>query len=213
MDDPQHPLVVAQPPLVDGARNALDPRAERAKAEKMVYGAPEGAMGLAALLDDLLNVRAGVEVLDALRRLLHRLGAHFAQVEAAAFQRERAEERKAIAKIGAALEDMMAYIDENGNISNTPPDPKKMKIFNSEDMQISVPKYVADEADNEPRKGVVSFFNTSKGFGFINDLKSGERIFIHINQLTEAISENDKVTFDVESGPRGLTAVNVKKQA
>lgn len=128
-------------------------------------------------------------------------------------KKEKMDERKANASKGKSIEDMMAYIDENGNISNTPPDPKKMKIFNSEDMQISVPKYVADEADNEPRKGVVSFFNTSKGFGFINDLKSGERIFIHINQLTEAISENDKVTFDVESGPRGLTAVNVKKQA
>ena len=125
-------------------------------------------------------------------------------------KQEKMEERKANAKEGKSLEDMMAYIDEDGNISSTPPDPRKKKVFNQEDMQISVPKYEASEEDLI-RTGVVAFFNEDKGFGFINDSKTGERIFIHINQLTERISENDKVNFEVESGARGLSAVNVKK--
>ena len=61
------------------------------------------------------------------------------------------------------------------------------------------------------RKGKVTFFNDAKGYGFIKDLKSQESIFVHINSLTEAIKENDKVSFEVEQGPKGLSAVRVKK--
>jgi len=125
-------------------------------------------------------------------------------------KQEKMEERKANGKEKKSLDDMMAYLDENGNLSSTPPDPSKKKVFRSEDMQIGVPKYEAEE-EEIVRTGVVSFFNEAKGFGFINDSKSGERIFVHVNQLTERISENDKVNFEVESGPKGLSAVNVKK--
>jgi cold shock CspA family protein len=124
-------------------------------------------------------------------------------------KKEKMEERKANASKTKSLDDMLAYLDENGNLSSTPPDPKKRVVINAEDMQTSPPKYEAVEEETE-RKGVVSFFNESKGFGFINDTQSGERIFVHINQLTERISENDKVTFEIEAGPRGHTAVNVK---
>ena len=124
-------------------------------------------------------------------------------------KREKMEDRKANAT-KKSLDDMMSYIDENGNISSTPPDPRKMKVFKQEDMQIGVaPLQESDE--DETRTGVVSFFNESKGFGFINDSQSGERVFIHINQLTERIVETDKVSFEVEQGPKGLNAVNVKK--
>lgn len=125
-------------------------------------------------------------------------------------KQEKMEERKANAKSGKSLDDMMAYLDENGNISSTPPDPRKKKTFKQEDMQISVPKYEASEEDLI-RSGVVSFFNEDKGFGFINDAKTGERIFVHVNQLSERISENDKVSFEVEMGPKGPSAFNVKK--
>jgi cold shock CspA family protein len=126
-------------------------------------------------------------------------------------KKEKMEERKANGGKSKSLDDMMAYIDEDGNISSTPPDPKKKKVFNAEDMQIGVPKFEEGDPADSIRKGVVSFFNESKGFGFINDDQSGERIFVHVNQLTEAISERDKVTFEVENGPRGLSAVNIKK--
>jgi cold shock CspA family protein len=123
---------------------------------------------------------------------------------------EKMEERKANAKKGKSLNEMMAYLDENGNLSSTPPDPKKVKVFNQEDMQIGVPKQ-EDQMPEETRTGVVTFFNDAKGFGFIKDLKSQESVFIHVNQLSESIKENDKVTFDAEMGPKGLNAINVKK--
>lgn len=125
---------------------------------------------------------------------------------------EKMEERKANAKKGKSLHEMMAYLDENGHISDTPPDPRKMKIFLQEDMQISIPKQEARQEGDSIRKGVVTFFNDEKGFGFINDLQTQERVFIHINQLTEPIKEHDKVSFEVEMGFKGLSAVNVKKE-
>jgi len=125
---------------------------------------------------------------------------------------EKMEERKANAKKGKSLKEMMAYLDENGHISDTPPDPRRMKIFLQEDMQISVPKQEARQEGDSIRKGVVTFFNDEKGFGFINDLQTQERVFIHINQLTEPIKEHDKVSFEVEMGFKGMSAVNVKKE-
>ena len=124
---------------------------------------------------------------------------------------EKMEERKANAKKGKSLDEMMAYLDENGNLSSTPPDPKKKKIFKQEDMQIGVPKHVPGEDSDPIRTGVVTFFNDAKGFGFIKDIVTQESVFIHANQLSDPIKEHDKVTFEVEMGPRGASATNVKK--
>lgn len=123
---------------------------------------------------------------------------------------EKMEERKANAKKGKSLDEMMAYIDENGNISATPPDPSKRKEISHEDIQIGVPKYEPTEEDLI-RTGVVNFFNDAKGFGFIKDTQSGESVFVHINQLTERIKEGDRVSFEVQMGPKGPNAINVKK--
>ncbi|MGZ8544638.1 MAG: cold-shock protein [Flavisolibacter sp.] len=126
-------------------------------------------------------------------------------------KKEKMEERKANAQKGKSLDDMMAYLDEDGNISATPPDPRRKKVFNAEDMQIGVPKQVPGEEEDPIRTGLVAFFNDDKGFGFINDSITKERVFVHIKALTEPIRENDKVTFEVEMGPKGPTAINVKK--
>jgi cold shock CspA family protein len=124
---------------------------------------------------------------------------------------EKMEERKANAKKGKSLDEMMAYLDENGNLSSTPPDPKKKKVFRQEDMEIGVPKHVPAEPGESIRNGIVTFFNDAKGFGFIKDVLTQESVFIHANQLSEPIKEHDKVTFEVEMGPRGASAMNVKK--
>ncbi len=123
-------------------------------------------------------------------------------------KQEKMQDRKANGKKTNKLEDMMAYVDENGNLSDTPPDPRYKKKFNSEDMIIGVPKQV--DTPDVPRLGTVVFFNEQKGFGFITDKESGERIFIHANNLSMEVKENDRVEFEIERGPRGLSAVNVK---
>jgi cold shock CspA family protein len=122
---------------------------------------------------------------------------------------EKMEARKADAKKGKSLDDMMAYLDENGNLSSSPPDPRKKKVFKQEEMEIGTPTLEAREANIVRRNGVVAFFNEDKGFGFINDVENRERVFVHVNQLTSRIKENDKVTFEVQMGPKGASAVNV----
>lgn len=121
---------------------------------------------------------------------------------------EKMRERKENAAKGKSLNDMIAYVDENGNITDTPPDPSKRKEVKLEDIEIGVPVYVHEE--EKPRTGKISFFNYEKGFGFIKDQLSQESIFVHINDLPGPVKENDRVIFEVGQGPKGLKAINVK---
>lgn len=119
------------------------------------------------------------------------------------------EERKSHAT-GGGLDEMMAYVDEFGNISDTPPDPlAKKKIIKASSIEIGVPKQEKEDMTAE-RRGKVSFFNDSKGYGFINQDGTQERFFVHVNGLMEPIQEGDKVSFLLEKGMKGMNAVSVK---
>ncbi|MBO9699866.1 MAG: cold shock domain-containing protein [Sporocytophaga sp.] len=125
---------------------------------------------------------------------------------------EKSKERKAHSNKGQSLEDMMAYVDENGNITSVPPDPNKKKtVINQDDIQIGVARNLNRDEPKPLRKGKVTFFNESKGYGFIKDLETQESIFVHINGIKEPIKENDRVTFETINTPKGLNAVSVKK--
>lgn len=104
---------------------------------------------------------------------------------------------------------MIAYVDAYGNVTDTPPDPAEKEEINAEDIELGIPKK-EKLPDDVPRLGIVSFFNDSKGFGFIRDLNSQESIFVHINNVEGEIKEDSKVSFEVEQGPRGLAAVKVE---
>jgi len=60
------------------------------------------------------------------------------------------------------------------------------------------------------QEGTVKFFNTTKGFGFITPANGGQDIFVHISGTQDELRENDKVTFEVQNGKKGLNAVNVR---
>ena len=124
---------------------------------------------------------------------------------------ERKLERKENSKDGKSFEDMLADLDENGNLSSKPPDPRKKVNIKLEDIEIGVPKHVPVDPADLIRKGIVTFFNDAKGYGFIKDQQTQESVFVHINSLTEEIKEQNKVTFEIEMGPKGANAVNVKK--
>ncbi len=105
----------------------------------------------------------------------------------------------------------MAYVDEHGMISETAPDPTKKKVVvKLEDIEIGVANRGSAEKIDPIRRGIVSFFNDSKGYGFIRDLETNESVFIHINNVLEDIKEGNMVTFEVEMGPKGLAASQVK---
>jgi cold shock protein len=59
--------------------------------------------------------------------------------------------------------------------------------------------------------GTVKFFNTEKGFGFIKDDNSEKEYFVHVTGLIDEVRENDRVTFELQEGRKGLNAVNVKR--
>jgi cold shock CspA family protein len=112
----------------------------------------------------------------------------------------------------SSLDDMIAYVDENGMISDTPPDPnQKKRETKLEDIEISIPKRNEREELDPIRKGIVSFYNDSKGYGFIKDSETHESVFVHINNTLEEIKEGNVVTFEVEMGQKGPTAVKVKQ--
>lgn len=130
-------------------------------------------------------------------------------------KKRKEKEKKRLARKdnekGSSLDDMIAYVDENGMLTSTPPDPtKKKKVINSEDIEISIPKSDPNDKPDPIRKGTVSFFNESKGYGFIRDSETKESVFVHVNNVLEDIKEGNAVSFEVEMGQKGPTAVRVK---
>jgi len=120
------------------------------------------------------------------------------------------EERKAN-KGSSNWEDMIAYVDEFGNLTDTPPDPTvKKKKIDASSIVLGIPKKIEVYVD-PIKKGKIDFFNTSKGFGFIRELDTQEKYFVHINGMIDQLSEGDKCTFELEQGMKGLNAVRVKK--
>jgi cold shock CspA family protein len=119
------------------------------------------------------------------------------------------EDRKANSD-GGGLDNMIAYVDEFGNITDTPPEEQEVREeVEAENIEIGVPKREKIEEQTH-FEGKVAFYNDSKGYGFINDINSGEKYFVHINGCLDEIQENDKVTFELERGQKGMNAVNVK---
>ncbi|MBK7966219.1 MAG: cold shock domain-containing protein [Bacteroidetes bacterium] len=139
---------------------------------------------------------------------------HKKEVKSKKDKKRKEKEQKKLAKKdnpkSSSLEDMMAYVDENGMITDTPPDPTKKTVVTAESITIGIPKRDDTISDDPIRKGVVLFYNDSKGFGFIKDSETQESIFVHANNLLEAIKENNMVTFEVMMGPKGPAATQVK---
>ena len=107
----------------------------------------------------------------------------------------------------------LAYVDYNGNLVDTPPDPSMKVEVDADDIILGIPKKVEGDVEEfDPvRNGKVSFFDTSKGFGFIIDSENNEKYFVHVSGLIDEIMENDKVAYELERGMKGMNAVRVKK--
>jgi len=128
-------------------------------------------------------------------------------------KRKEKEQKRALKKTGSdkkSFDDMIAYVDEFGMISSTPPDPDKRIEVDAESIELDITKKREESEASSLRTGVVTFFNDSKGFGFIRDNKSGERIFFHVNNLIDKIEENNQVVFETARGIKGITAINVR---
>ncbi len=122
---------------------------------------------------------------------------------------QKREERKDNKKSNS-LDDMIAYVNEDGSLSDTPPDEQEKEETNPEDIDVSVPKGPREEEVDPVHKGTITFYNESKGFGFIRDAANGESIFFHVSGVTEEVSEGNAVHFEIIQGKKGPNANNVK---
>ena len=66
-----------------------------------------------------------------------------------------------------------------------------------------------------PLKGTVKWYNGRKGFGFIEREDKEKDAFVHASAVKASgmrfLNEGDKVEFSMEDGPKGPSAVNLKK--
>ena len=124
-------------------------------------------------------------------------------------KQQKKEERKSNGT--SSFEDMIAYVDENGMITDTPPTPNnnKPQEVDMSTIEVSTPRRT-EEPIELVHEGRIEHFNVSKGYGFVKDLKNAEKYFFHISGLIDNIIENNIVTFELEKGSRGMNAVKIK---
>jgi cold shock CspA family protein len=119
---------------------------------------------------------------------------------------KRKEDRKANSGDGS-LDSMIAYVDENGMITNTPPDPKNKQVIDASNISVSTPQ--REKEEKVPLRGRIEHFNHAKGYGFIKDIASTEKYFFHISSVLDEVGESQIVFFELEKGQKGMNAVRI----
>lgn len=116
------------------------------------------------------------------------------------------EERKAGGK--DSFDDMIAYVDENGNLTDTPPDLSNRREISLEEIRLGA---ADSHAPSEPERieGRIDTFFHDKGFGFIKDT-FGKSVFVHVSALDDTMDVGSRVTFETEQTPKGVSATNVR---
>ena len=128
-------------------------------------------------------------------------------------KRKEKEQKRALKKNESkkTFDEMIAYVDEFGRISSAPPDPGQKTEIAAENIEIRTARNKPENNTGFIHKGIVTFFNQSKGFGFIRDLETNQRIFFHNNGLLEAVTEDNLVSFELVKGVKGPSAIKVKR--
>ena len=118
----------------------------------------------------------------------------------------RREDRKNTNDKGKSLDDMIMYVDANGQLTSTPPDNSNKSVIDLDNIQLGA----APIQEEDPIKsGIVTFFS-DKGYGFITEDNSKENVFFHSNNCVDIIKKGNKVSFEKERSPKGFSAINIK---
>lgn len=115
-------------------------------------------------------------------------------------------DRKQSGAKATSFEDMIAYVDENGNLTDKPVTAIRSEI-KLEDIQLGAAPIIPEPKEFTAK---VATYDSAKGYGFILDDRTGVKIFVHNSGLTQPVKDNDKVSYEREKGERGYVAVNVK---
>ncbi len=118
----------------------------------------------------------------------------------------RREERKTSNDKGKSLDDMIMYVDANGQLTSTPPDANNIDEINLDDIQLGA----APILEESPIKTGIVTFVSEKGYGFITEDRTKENIFFHSNNCVEIIKKGNKVSFEKEKSPKGFSAIDIK---
>ena len=121
--------------------------------------------------------------------------------QAKRLEKQRSKEARR-AEGTSSFEEMIAWVDEHGNLTDVPPEERARKA-----QVISTPKKT--EVEEAPLRGRVEYFNASKGYGFIKDLATTEKYFFHITAAPAEIAEGRTVTFELERSARGMNATHI----
>ncbi|KQR92430.1 cold-shock protein [Chryseobacterium sp. Leaf180] len=120
----------------------------------------------------------------------------------------RREDRKNDNDKGKSLDDMIMYVDQNGQLTSTRPDrvDNDGEEFDLNNIQLGAAKI---EEEDPIKTGIVTFFS-EKGYGFITEDQSKENVFFHSNNCIDLIKKGNKVAFEKERSPKGFSAINIK---
>lgn len=117
------------------------------------------------------------------------------------------EDRKINNNKGKSLDEMIIYVDVNGNFTDIPPHLQIKEESFSKSEKLNKNSGLKENIDYT---GVVKFLS-DKGYGFITEDKTQENVFFHSAQLTEIVVKNDKVKFRKEDSLKGFRAISIKK--
>lgn len=120
-------------------------------------------------------------------------------------KQQKREERKN--NPADSFEDMIAYVDENGVITSTPPDLTNKRKIKKENIAVSTPR--KEDMEDPILEGRVEYFNPDKGYGFIKHTGSTDKYFFHVSSAPASIAEGNMVTFELERGQKGMNAVRI----
>lgn len=121
---------------------------------------------------------------------------------------EKREKKKAEGK-KSTFDEMIAYVDESGRISSTPPDPRNKIVAEAENIELANTRNTLQTKDILKKGIIISFFD-SKGYGFIRDLDTNKNFFVHANNLEEPVKEGNRVVFEAGKGQKGPIAMKVR---
>ena len=124
--------------------------------------------------------------------------------------KELRREQKKVSQKRNSFDDMLAWVNENGQICSSPPDLSKREEIRADQIETSIPKGGIVK-ESILLKGRINNFDISKGYGFITGNHLSESIFFHITDCIDEIKAGYKVEFETEMGAKGLKAVNVKR--
>jgi len=120
---------------------------------------------------------------------------------------ERREERKAVNNKGKSFEDMLVYLDEDGNLTDIHPD-KQIKGRPEENKPRSTS---TSNVEAMIFTGTITQFFDDKNYGFISEDKTKANVFIHGNSLKEKLTIRDRVSYKKEKTEKGYSAFEVTK--